>query len=131
MLSRSLTVPTNRRRSRSNDTRLYASSRTIPASHISVRINTGSLKDVAGTASGAVSAGAALTAPPVSAGSGVWGSCVTAGAVPRILSAGTYSTALVRCVRSCAGAPSAPIRDTAEVTDTGHSSRNSTTAHRA
>ena len=48
-----------------------------------------------------------------------------------MMSAGTYSTALVRCVRSCAGAPSAPSRDTAEVTDTGHSSRNSTTAHKA
>ena len=45
--------------------------------------------------------------------------------------AGTYSTALVSVPRSCAGAPSAPISDTVDETDTGHSSRNSTTAHSA
>ena len=44
---------------------------------------------------------------------------------------GTYSTALVSVPRSCAGAPSAPISDTVDETDTGHSSRNSTTAHSA
>ena len=77
-------------------------------------------------------AGTVLSAGLLMAGSVSWGSVVTVG-VPllRTMSAGTYSTALVRWVRSWTGAPTAPIRDTAEVTDTGHSSRNSTTAHRA
>ena len=104
----------------------------MPVSHVRVRTATGPLRGETGAASGWVTLGAVLTMfSPGSAGNGSWGKGVTVGAILRTMSAGTYSTTLVTAVRSCAGAPSAPSRDTAEVTDTGHSSRNSTTAHRA
>ena len=105
----------------------------MPASQAPVSTTIGPLRGRAAAGSGAVTAaGTVLSAGLLMAGSVSWGSVVTVG-VPllRTMSAGTYSTVLVRWVRSWTGAPTAPIRDTAEVTDTGHISRNSTTAHRA
>ena len=120
------TAPASRRRRRTRETALYPAMASTPASHTRAAMATGASRGSAAVCSspwGSTVFRASFTPSGTgrtTCGSGAW-----------TTSCGTYSTTVAWAAAARTGASVSPSRENPAVRDTGHSRRNSTTAHRA